>query len=281
MTFVQSHMSAASMFDKGKIDWVGDPLGILPREEALHLLDKGTALSQAVDRIFLLYFNTTHPWLKSAKIRQALAMTVDRKQITDHLVFGVPTTCITKTKTDLMIQEQEAKQLFEEGLRELGVQKKDMMPLVFKCFTAHKSMAEYIQEKWKSLFGIRVGIECYDYLTYRQMLIQRDFAVGGNVVSILYKDPLALLARFEDSNDAANFCSWENTEFKENIHLCRAEVDLSKREERLINTEQVLLRDIPFSPLFRFKHVYAHHPKLKGYVFDGAGCVDFAYASFD
>lgn len=78
-----------------------------------------------------------------------------------------------------------------------------------------------------------------------------------------------------------NYCQWQSETFKQKLALIKQERDEKKRIELLIEAENILIKETPFIPVFRATHIYAHPRQLSGYVFDAAGCVDFAYARFN
>jgi ABC-type oligopeptide transport system substrate-binding subunit len=45
--------------------------------------------------------------------------------------------------------------------------------------------------------------------------------------------------------------------------------------------DQILVSDFPVIPIYNAMQTYLHSPKLKGYVFDFSGAVDFSYAYFE
>ena len=40
--------------------------------------------------------------------------------------------------------------------------------------------------------------------------------------------------------------------------------------------QNLLAQESPFTPLFKYTHLYAHAPHLSGYMLDKEGCVDFS-----
>ena len=286
---VRDSMTALYMYEKGQIDWIGEPFCPLQKDVALQLIEKNQALSQPVNRFFWVFLNTHHPLLRSQKIRKALSLSIERKQIVGHICMGepiltpvhyamIPYSVLQTEKEDLAL----AKHLFREGLQELNLTK-DISPPIMWSYIADlggtKQLAEYLKERWEEAFGLTIKLQGCEWNVLRHNLESGAFEIGGCMASAFYGDPLEFLDRFEELNND-NFPQWESAAFKEKISLIRQETNEQKRMDLLVEAEQILVDEMPFIPLYRCIHVYAHHPSLKDYVLDGAGCVDFAYASF-
>ena len=285
---VQDAMTNLYMYEKGQMDWIGDPFCPLQKESVLDLIKKKQAYSQPVDRFFWIFLNTHHPLLSSEKIRKALSLSIDRAQIVNHICIGGEPILAPLSEAMIpfsrdQIQEENlvlAQELFSEGLKEMGM---DKMPPVVLSYThdtpSRKQLTEYLKERWEDTFGFTIQIQGYDWNVYRSHLEHHNFEVGGCMESAFYGDPLEFFDRFVELSNS-NFPQWESALFKEKISLIRKEPNEQKRMDLLVEAEKILLDQTPFIPVYRCTHVFAHHPSLKDYIIDNAGCVDFAYASF-
>ena len=285
---IQDPMTTLYMYEKGQIDWVGDPFCALQKEAKLDLIKKKQAYSQPVDRFFWIFLNTHHPLLSSEKIRKALSLSIDRAQIVNHISIGgepiltpVPEAMIPYSYHPAPEEDLEGTQrLFSEGLKEMGM---DKMPSVTLSYVndgpGGKQLAEYLKERWEDAFGFTTQLQAYEWNVFRSHMEHHNFEIGGCMASAFYGDPLEFLDRFAELSNS-NFPQWESAVFKEKISLIRQEPNEQKRIDLLREAEKILVDQTPFIPVYRCIHVFAHHPSLKGYTLDSAGCVDFAYASF-
>lgn len=288
IAFVHDPMSAVYMYEKEQIDWIGDPFSSLPLESALRFIEKKEIYSIPINRFCWIYLNTQHPVLQSKKIRQALGLSIDRKQITDHIcIDGEP--MFTPVHTGMIphlqsaqIDLTRAKRLFNEGLVEL-----DLIPETCPAITLNyphlpqrKQLAEYLQNAWEQAFGLAIKVQGIEWNTFRSNLDKKSFEIsGGCMECALYNDSLELLERFEGIENY-NPPQWEDHAFKEKISLIRQEVDPAIRKQLLAEAEEILLDHMPIIPVYRNLLMYVHPPRLKDYVCDSGGSIDFAYASF-
>jgi oligopeptide transport system substrate-binding protein len=277
---VQDPTTSSLLFEKEEIQWVGDPISRLTRDIALSVVARGEALSVPVDRFSLLYLNTKHPLLRSQKIRKALSLSIDRQQIAEHLSFGVPISRFTSSEqNESGLDLEAARTLYREGLEELRFTPQTAPPLVFSYVPVQKTLVEYLQAEWTRHLGIAIRLEASEWNIFRHSLESRNFAMGGCTESVLYKDLLEFFERFEEIDNVNNFSAWDCEEFRRMVASCREEPDMQKREQLIRAAEDLLLEQMPCIPLLKPLHICMHTPELRGYVFDGCGSVDFAYAT--
>lgn len=285
---IQDSMTAYSMFEKGKIDWVGAPLVPLSAEIVGHLEKKKALKSHSVIRPYWLFLNTQHPSLSSPSIRHALSLAINRDEITNHLLIGsyplrkpCPLALDPHTPTiNLEENLEEAQRQFELGLKELRMTRKTFPPLVitYSQQTGRKLLAEYLQQAWSKAFDIKVILEPQEWNVMRNNLQNGNFQVSGCFEGALYSDPIGILDRFTTKN-TSNYPKWENRNFKEKIGRAKREPNLEVRMKYLAEAENILMEELPFIPIGSDKYLYAHHPNLKGYIFDFGGACDFSRAT--
>lgn len=287
---IQDVNTAYSFFTEGKIDYIGVPLCNLTAEQITRLKEKKTLKSCPIDRVFWIHLNTKHPSLSSLWIRKALGMALQRQTITTHIFPGgnplltplpanlLPFSKLGAPKEDLAA----ARKLFDQGLQELGFTKDTFPPLIitYSQQANRKQMAEYLQECWKSAFGIRVRLESKDWNTLRNHLTKGLFEISFTYAAPYYKDPIELLDYFSTLG-SCNFSQWLNPAFSEKIEAARKEKEFRKRTLILGEAEQILMEQMPIIPVCTDRIMYATHPKLKGYVYDCLGAIDFSYASLE
>ena len=279
---VTDPMTALYLYEKGQIDWIGDPISPISNEATVQLREKGLALARPVDRFYWIYLNPSHPLLQSVKIRKALYLSINREEITKHIFQGAEPLLTPVHQSVIPYKpEQEdlerARCLFKEGLEELNIHNTPSFTLSYAQYANVKPLAEYLKNSWEEALGLTLQLQVNEWNVLRQNLEKGNFDVGGCFESAFYGDPLELLERFESLGNG-NYCQWQNECFKQKLALIKKESDEKKQIELLIEAESILADETPFIPVFRAMHFYAHHPELKDYVFDATGCVDFAYA---
>jgi oligopeptide transport system substrate-binding protein len=276
--------TAFYMYEKQQIDWIGDPIDPVSQETATQLIERGHALFQSPDRFYWIYLNLNHPILRSAKIRKALYLSIQREQIINYICYGEAMLTPLPQSMIPYIPEKEnlnkAKQLFKEGLEELKLNETPTLILSYAKYANMKALSEYLKNSWEGTLGLNIQLQVNEWNVLRQNLERGNFEMGGRFEFAFYGDALELLERFSELSHG-NYCQWENETFKHKLALIKQEKEEDKQIGFLIDAEKILIDETPFIPVFRATNIYTHHPKLKEYVFDTSGCVDFAYSRFD
>jgi oligopeptide transport system substrate-binding protein len=286
---IQDAMTAYSMFEKKQIDWIGMPLSPLSSELIGRLKTTGSLKSHPVDRAFWVFLNTQRQSLSSASIRRALSLAIDRSAITEHILIGgqplskpfpyalLPLHASSTLKKDL----SEARQSFEQGLRELGMTKETMPSLVisYSQQANRKQLAEYLQQIWSEAFGIQVRLESQEWNVLRCNLEKGDYEISGCFEAAFYKDPLEILEKLVAIN-SNNFPKWLCAPFIEKVALAKRQSDPKYRMHLLSEAEHILMEQMPFIPICSDELIFSHTRGLHGYAFDYVGAIDFSHASF-
>lgn len=285
---VQDIMTAYSMFEKGQIDWVGVPFIPLPPEIIESLKENNSLRSHQVDRAFWVYMNTKEKHLSSPLIRQALSQAVDRKAVSKHILVAnyplekpIPETLQPNNPSNLTkYNVEEAKAKFKKGMQELGYTEKTfpVIEISYSQQANRKQLAEYLQQVWSKTFGIQVKTVPQEWNVLRSNLEKGQFQISGGYDGAFFNDPLEMLDRFLVSGPR-NFSQWTDENYSSKLRKARGEANLEKRMQTLRDAEYILLEQMTFFPLTSDEFMFAHHPDVTGYTFDGVGGCDFSHIS--
>ncbi|MBS0652253.1 MAG: peptide ABC transporter substrate-binding protein [Verrucomicrobia bacterium] len=260
-----------SLFSQGKADWIGDPISPLSPLIAEELKNEGKLHMRKTSRQFSIVFNTKHPILSNASIRRALSMCIDRVMICKN-IFSY-----CDPLPPFLPETEEAKRLFELGLQELGLSKEQFPALTFSYShqTRREDLAQYLQSAWKETLGIHVNQEKMEWNIFRNKLEKGLFEITGTIVETLDEDSLEFYERIEGQS-SWNFSQWTCRSYREAIASAQ---NKPQRNAMLLHAKQILLDQVPFTPLFTYTHLWAHHPDLENYLIDNEGCIDFSHAT--
>lgn len=289
VSMVQDGETAFSLYEEKQLDWIGVPLCPLSTEQIDALKKKDALISCPIDRTFWLFLNTQNKVLSSSSIRKALSLAINREVITHNIFIGntpllkpFPNSLLpSEGKAVLKEDINEANRLFEEGLKELGMSKKELPPLIisYSQQANRKQLAEYLQDAWSKALNIDVQLEPQEWNVLRTNLASGQFEISGAFEASFYHDPLEIMERMVTLN-SANFPKWVFPSYQEKISSASHEVNEKERLHFLSEAENILMDQMPFIPISSDQFLFAHHPSLKGYSFDSVGAIDFSYASF-
>lgn len=263
------------LFQEKKIDWVGDPLSSLPIELIKKLETEEKLITQNAARQFLIYFNTKNPILCSPKIRRALSLSIDRDLICNTIYpYSIPYSPSQPCK-------KEANLLFEQGLKELGLTRKEFPSLTFTYShqARRDTLAACLIKSWQEILGITVNSEQLQWNFFRNRLEKRTFEICAAIQDVIDEDSPRYFEKYE-GNSSWNFSSWTHDDYKKKIEKAKIEIDIKVRHSLLYDAKQILIDEAPVTPLLKYVHLFTHSANLKDYRFDDEGCVDFSSSRF-
>jgi len=257
-------------FQEGKIDWIGDPLNTLSPHCIDRLAENNELFRQEVSRRFIVCFNTNHPILSSPLIRRALSLVIDRPSICEEIFpMSLP--------FDTQILKDEARALFEKGLQSLGLVKETFPPLTFSYSHQERreKLAFYLKNTWEKALGIKISLEKIEWNQFRNRLEKGCFDITGTIQDTHDSNLPKYYEKLEGLS-SWNFSKWVHPHYQSLVEQAHQELDEEKRKLLLMEIEHILEQEVPFTPLFKYTHLYAHTAQLSGYLIDNEGCVDFS-----
>jgi len=264
-------------FQRGETDWIGPPFNSHFLEISPSLLKK-----RKLSRPYLIHFNTKHFPLSSPFIRRALSLVISRRSIAEHILIGTkPLYSPFPGSSSLPVVEEDlikGKELFEKGLKALGLTRATFPLLKLSCFRRikNKELGEYLQATWQKTLGIQVQLEVQEWNIFYQQLEQGSFEMGGLFKALATTDFLTFLKSF--ASEATNHSRWSNLHY---IQVLNKMNQASSKGDKLIYLKQIedlLMTYMPFIPLLTQSYFYQHRSDLENYIINEEWKVDFRFA---
>jgi ABC-type oligopeptide transport system substrate-binding subunit len=217
--------------------------------------------------------NTTRKPFDNVKVRQALAMSIDRTKIPKATQIPVkPADSITppgipesgyNPPDGPQFNVAEAKKLLAEAGYPDG---KGFPPIsiLFNTQEQHKRIAEVVQDQWKTNLGINVTLENKEWKTYLDATqsINYNVARAGWIGDFL--DPMTFLDMWTTGNGNNN-TGWSNKEFDAMVNQAQDETNPEKRREIMAKMETMLNNEMPMIPLYTYVWFSLTKPYIKNY----------------
>ena len=281
------------MYEMGELDWAGCPISNLPPEFLPALKKEGKVNSIPATAVYYYKINTDDPILANQKIRKALGLAINRQDIVEHITQAGQKPALSLVppmpgwKVDPFFCDgdlEKAKQLFLEGLEELGIEKKQFPALTLSYNTnrEHQKIAQAIQQQWKEGLGIKIELETADWKVYLSKINRQDYQIGRMGWVGDFHDPVSFLEPFKYRDDpdfgGINETGWEHPDYALYLNHAEEETDPGSRAEILKRAEELFIEEMPVIPLFYVTFSFLKKPYVKGEYISSLGIADFKKA---
>jgi ABC-type oligopeptide transport system substrate-binding subunit len=139
-------------------------------------------------------------------------------------------------------------------------------------------LAEILQQQWHDNLGVQTVLAPHEPAVHIQTnLADGNFSgVADDPYSAFYQDPYDLLGVY-----TAPYPNWSDPHFDRSLAAATSIADSRTRMERLAKCEEMLLRAMPFVPLYFDSWVYLERPEVRGLSLNPLGIPSFKYAWID
>ena len=265
---VSDHETAIKMYEAGEMDMVKRLPGIrIPAFKSradFHIYPQNA--------IFYFSFNLEKPPFDNLKVRQALAMSIDRKAVTDYIMKGGEKPAGTyvpegipgyRSMAEIAYNPVKAKQL----LTEAGYADPSKLPAIEMMYNTdqmYQQVAQAMQQMWKKNLGINVSLRNMDWKTLVKERSQGKFQLARDRWIGDYLDPNTYLEIFL-TGSPMNYHGYSNKQFDTLVLQGNKETDPVKRMQTLAQAEKILLEDAALIPIATYTTTYLVKPNLQGF----------------
>lgn len=265
---VPDRETGLKMYQSGEADILWD----VPSTKIELLSKEPDFLKHTYLASYFYRLNVTKPPLDNVKVRQALAVAIDRDKLVNQFLKKAhyPITHLTALGIDgydypegPSFDPEKAKQL----LAEAGYKDPNTFPemsILYNTDEQHKIVAQIIQQMWKDNLGIKVNLINEEWKSYlkTQALMKYQVSRSGWVAD--YPDPNNFLDLFA-SYSTLSHTGWKNKEFDDLLAKANESADNEVRYKYLNQAESVLLKELPIIPLYSYGKQMMVKPYVKGF----------------
>ena len=223
-----------------------------------------------------LYFyrcNVTRPPLTDKRVRQALALAIDRESLIKNVVRGdeqpayavsYPGTAGYTPAARLTGDLAKARQLLAEAGYP-GGKGCPTIELLYNTSQNHRATAEAIQAMWRKNLGVEVSLVNQEWRVYLDTQHKtHDFQLERSGWIADYLDPHVFLEIWTTGN-GNNDTLWSNAAYDRLVQSALAAKDDTERYALYQQMDAILVDECPIIPIYYYTRVYAMSPKVKGY----------------
>ncbi|MGR3973950.1 MAG: peptide ABC transporter substrate-binding protein [Candidatus Rhabdochlamydia sp.] len=289
---IKDQATALLMFEKQELDWLGEPTSRIPTDSIPTLKKTKNLRTCPIAGQQWMFLNTTRVPFNNIHIRKALAYAIERKMIMQdvmHLddptpLIGLIPQALKRDQpiisTDYSLNRIYAKELFAQGLKELGICADEFPVITINYSTSTKAIAA-IQQMWEETLGIKVKIENIDGPILVRKIYDQDFQIIWSGWVVQYYDPSNALEIFKLKNVQPNYTGWENQDFIYHTTLSHSAISEADKWSHVEQAEQIFLSEMPSIPITNMTIFYLQQPYVKNVSINSLLLVDFDRAFID
>lgn len=271
---IDDETTTLSMWENGELDYNDNP----PQDELDRLFSENKITSRPEISTYYYMFNVKKPPFDNPKVREAMALAIDREKIVKEVTRGGQTPALAFVPNGipdlgkggefrqnggdyLKYDVEKAKQL----LAEAGYPDGKGFPeveLLYNTSQGHQRIAEAVQEMWKQNLGINVKLVNQEWQVYMDTRDSGNWQICRAGWIGDYLDAMTFLDMWI-TDGGNNDTSWSNPEYDKLIDSAKKEVDLTKRSELLHQAEKMLMEEVPIIPIYYYVDLDLIQPWVK------------------
>lgn len=278
-----------NMFNTGQLDFQDE----VPVQEIAAMKDKKELQIAPDASIYFYRFNVTRRPFDDVRVRKALAMAIDRKQLVDNVLMAGEKPALAFVPfgfkdADGKDFRQNTGNLFDENLAEAkkllaeaGYPEGQGFPratILFNTNENHKKIAEAIQQMWKKNLGIEVSMQNTEWQVYLDREKSSDYEIARAGWSPDYLDPMSFIDMFV-TKGGNNKTGWGNDEYDRLVAEANSTSDQKARMEAMHQAEKILMDEMPVMPVYFYTNASLIKESVKNVIIPPFGFyADFKYA---
>jgi oligopeptide transport system substrate-binding protein len=273
----------------------------MPTDEIAALEKSGDCKVYGNLGTYYLDFNTTKAPFNNVKVREAFNLAYDREYLVKNVAKGgqKPATGFVPIgisdaaagsdfravgkdyyKGDTASYKaniEKAKQLLSEAGYPGG---KGFPTVEYKYNTnaGHKAIAEYLQNEWQTNLGVHVTLQNEEWAVLQTDRNNKNYQISRDGWLGDYVDPMTFVDLFT-SKSGNNATGFANAEFDKLVSDAKKTSDQKARMTDMHKAEDLLMENMPISPVYFYTDPDLVSPKLQGYVHSALGFKFLMWAS--
>ena len=280
MPIIVDYAAALKAYQNDELDWT-----VLPNDEITKFKDSPELAPMQEARVIYMLLNHKFKLFSNEKVRRAVAMSIDRQTLVDKIKSGagavaeglVPNIIPGKagffrdefpqSAYGLSYNPEEAKKLFAEGLKELGMTPESIPEITILTKNDDTSVKEsqFYQEQLKVNLGLNIKIEPVTFQIRLQRQTAKDYELMLAGWGADYNDPMTFLDMWM-TKSGQNNTNWGSPAYDKLITDAKAENDPAKRMDMLGNAEKILMDEAVIVPTFYRMKMALKKPHIEGVV---------------
>jgi oligopeptide transport system substrate-binding protein len=288
ISVIENPKAALLRFQKGQLDWLGEPLSEIPPEALKKKTFEGKIHYAPIAAVHWYECNVKTPPFASEKCRVAFSLALNRKAIIDEFFHGgeipaysiLPPDLSSISTNDPSAYDMElAQKLFLEGLKEQNLTPETLPKITINCADQeiHIKIAESVAKQWKAAFHIDIDIESFRWEHFMQKGLRHEFQIMGLTWYSWFNDPIYNLSHAKYQKGDISMTQWEDSLYISLLERAESTRSLEERKELLKQAEQFVMQKMPIIPVFYYTFKYMKKDSVKNVFLSRLGQIDFKW----
>jgi oligopeptide transport system substrate-binding protein len=259
---IESPTTALNLYETGQADVIWDKnlipselMDILRRRPDCHTFD--------YLGVFFYRYNVTKPPFDDVRVRQALALAVDKRRIVERITRGGERVADHFTPDGLAHYHPPAGLGHDPGqaralLAAAGYPQGHGFPTfqyLFKSGKIDEEIGVELQAMWKNELGVTMELRQTEWKVYLAAQTSLEYDISRSSWIGDYADPNTFLEVFTSDN-GNNRTGWKNRRYDQLLRDGNRQTDPLKREKLLREAETILVREeLPMDPIYFYAGV--------------------------
>lgn len=274
---VEEESTATTMFENGELDIVESGVNTAELDRLKEQYPNELKILPDLG-IYYYLLNVEKEPLNDKRVRQALALAIDREAIVTQITKGgqIPAYALVppgipegdgdfrQNGGDYFKQDVEkARQLLAEAGFP-GGQGFPTLTILYNTSEAHQRIAEAIQEMWKNNLGIDVKLTNQEWGVYLDSRSTGDYEIARAGWIGDYIDPMTFIDMFV-TGGGNNDTNWGHPEYDALVAQAKRTADQAERFKAMHDAEKILMDEMPIIPIYFYTRVVMVDEKVKGW----------------
>jgi len=274
---IENESTVTTMFENGELDIVESGVNTAELDRLKKdYPDELKILPDLGNYYYLL--NVEKGPLSDKRVRQALAMSIDRNAIVTEITKAgqVPAYSLVpagipegdgdfrENGGDYFTEDiAKAKQLLAEAGYPDG-QGFPKLTILYNTSEGHQRIAEAIQEMWKTNLGIEVDLTNQEWAVYLDSRNTGDYEIARAGWIGDYIDPMTFIDMWV-TDGGNNDSNWSNAEYDKLVATAKKSGDQAVRMKAMHDAEKILMDEMPIIPIYHYTRVVMVSKNVEGW----------------
>jgi oligopeptide transport system substrate-binding protein len=252
---IEDQMTAFQMARNFELDWTFN----IPKSRLQQAKSLPEFYSAPMYGTYYLIVNCKKPGFDKKALRRALAYSIDRERIVSRILKGigavatgyVPGTANYPELHSLRYDTVYARQLLaESGFSETNPP--EGLQILFNNSEVHKTIAEVVQQMWKTNLGLSAELVNYEWKVYLENTKNLNYSSLARASWIGdFSDPISFLELYTTTS-GNNRTGYSNPTYDSLISESWREANPIRRMDILRQAEALLMEDMPIIPIYHY-----------------------------